>query len=71
MTDRLGFKPEFEKLLSTPELAEVTGLPEATIRYWRYMGTGPKSAKLGRRVVYRESDVRQWIDEQFAKGSAA
>jgi len=29
--------------------------------------TGPKSARLGRRVVYRERDVLAWIDQQFAQ----
>jgi len=31
----------------------------------RYCGKGPKSGKLGRRVMYRESDVVEWIDSQF------
>lgn len=54
------------KLLRLPEVAEMTGIPEATLRFWRHEGhTGPKSAKLGRRVVYREEDVLAWIDAQF------
>jgi predicted DNA-binding transcriptional regulator AlpA len=53
------------KLLRLPEVAEVTGIPEATLRFWRHEGRGPKSAKLGRRVVYREADVLAWIDAQF------
>ncbi len=44
-------------------------LSAATLRYFRHEGTkGPKSAKLGRRVVYRESDVLAWIDKAFADG---
>lgn len=54
-----------ERLLRISEVAEWTGIPEATLRYFRHQGTGPKSAKLGRRVVYRESDVQAWIDAQF------
>lgn len=30
-----------------------------------HMGTGPKSAKVGGRVMFRESDVMAWIDAQF------
>lgn len=41
------------------------GVPVATLRYWRHLGTGPKSAKLGRAIVYREEDVIAWVDEQF------
>ncbi len=54
-----------EKLLRLPEVAELTGLPENTLRFWCHQGTGPRSARLGRRVVYRERDVVAWIDEQF------
>lgn len=55
-----------DKLLTVTEVADMTRLPEATIRWFRHAGKGPRSAKLGRRVVYRESDVLQWIEEQFA-----
>ena len=37
-----------DKLLRLPEVAEMTGLPENTLRFWRHQGTGPKSARLGR-----------------------
>jgi hypothetical protein len=36
------------------------------VRYWRYQGTGPKGANIGGRILYRQSDVDAWIDEQFA-----
>jgi predicted DNA-binding transcriptional regulator AlpA len=59
-----------DKLLRLPEVAAMTGIPEATLRFWRSEGTtGPKSARLGRRVVYREADVIAWIDAQFAKSA--
>lgn len=58
------------KLLKLPEVAELIGVPEATLRFWRTDGgRGPKSAKIGRRVVYREADVLAWIEEQFEKGA--
>jgi predicted DNA-binding transcriptional regulator AlpA len=38
----------------------------ATVRYWRFQGTGPKGANVGGRVLYRESDVDAWINQQFA-----
>lgn len=55
-----------EKLLFIEETSEMTRLSENTLRFMRHQGRGPKSAKLGRRIVYRESDVQAWIDEQFA-----
>ena len=58
-----------DRLLTVSEVAEMTRLSAATLRYFRHEGTkGPKSAKLGRRVVYRESDVLAWIDKAFADG---
>ncbi|MDE0778926.1 MAG: helix-turn-helix domain-containing protein [Nocardioides sp.] len=54
------------KLLRVPEVAEMTGISENTLRHWRHQGTGPRSARLGRRIVYRESDVEGWIEAQFA-----
>ncbi|TIC84105.1 helix-turn-helix domain-containing protein [Nocardioides sp. GY 10127] len=54
-----------ENLLTIKQVADATGIPERTWRHWRLNGLGPRSAKLGRRVVYRESDVRAWIDAQF------
>lgn len=53
-------------LLSEDEVAELARIPKNTLRYYRHVGDkGPKWAKLGRRVFYRESDVLAWIDAQF------
>lgn len=54
-----------ERLLTTAEAAEVLRTPAATLRYWRHARIGPPSARLGRRVIYRESDITRWIEEQF------
>lgn len=59
-----------DKLLTVSEVAEISRLPEATIRWFRHVGKGPRSAKLGRRVVYKESEVLKWIEEQFAADAA-
>lgn len=56
-----------DRLLSIEEAAELTRMPVATLRYYRSKKIGPKSARLGRRVVYREADLLAWVDEQFAK----
>jgi predicted DNA-binding transcriptional regulator AlpA len=54
-----------DRLLTMEELAELLRRPVATIRYWRYLGTGPRGANVAGRVMYRESDVERWIAEQF------
>lgn len=58
-------------LLTVAEVAEITRLPEATLRWFRHVGKGPKSAKLGRRVLYRRSDVTDWVDAQFNADQAS
>jgi predicted DNA-binding transcriptional regulator AlpA len=58
------------ELLTLPEAAEVLRAPVATLRYWRHLGTGPRSFRLGRRVVYRLADVRAWIDAQDHRNDA-
>lgn len=60
-----------ERLLRIEQVAEWTGVSEHTLRYWRHAGKGPKSAKLGRRVVYRERDIQAWLDAQFDGTPAA
>lgn len=57
-------------LMREPEVAEMTGSPRGTLAYWRHRGIGPRWAKLGRRVVYRRSDVEAWINEQFEAADA-
>lgn len=53
-------------LLTTAEAAELLHVPVATMRYWRHLGTGPKSFRLGpKKVMYRRSDVEGWLMEQI------
>ena len=59
------------ELLLIEEVAELTRLPLSTLRFYRHRGDGgPQSFKLGNRVVYRRSDVEQWIEQEFAKATA-
>jgi predicted DNA-binding transcriptional regulator AlpA len=55
-----------ERLMRLPEIAEMTGIPVDTLRFYRQVGKGPKTFKLGRRVVAYESDVNAWIEAQRA-----
>ena len=51
-------------ILDTGQVSGLTGLPVGTLRYWRHANLGPASFSLGRRVVYRRSEVERWIAEQ-------
>lgn len=44
--------------------AYLGGLPEDTLRYWRYTGTGPRSYRLGRHIFYDVGDLDSWVAEQ-------
>ena len=57
------------ELLTITEAAELLRAPVATLRYWRHLGTGPRSFRLGRRVLYRSDDLRSWIDAQRGRGT--
>ncbi len=52
------------ELLTITEAADLLRAPVATLRYWRHLGTGPASFRLGRRVLYRRGDLNAWIDAQ-------
>ncbi|MGX5653284.1 helix-turn-helix transcriptional regulator [Geodermatophilus nigrescens] len=56
-------KPASE-LLTIAEAAQLLRAPVATLRYWRHLGTGPRSFRLGRRVLYRRDELHTWIDAQ-------
>ncbi|WP_159845762.1 helix-turn-helix transcriptional regulator [Nocardia sp. CY41] len=56
---------EEETYLRAKDCEALTGIPEATWRWWAHVGSGPASFKLGpRRRVWRKSVVLAWIAEQ-------
>jgi len=59
-----------QELLTIEEVSEATRLPVNTLYHYRATGQGPKSGKLGRRVVYRRSDLEAWIAEAFHDSDA-
>lgn len=55
---------EHDEMLSIDEAADFLRVPVATMRYWRYCGTGPFSFKVGRHVRYWRADLVLWRAEQ-------
>jgi predicted DNA-binding transcriptional regulator AlpA len=53
-----------DELLSMEEVADVARVPVATLRYWRHLGTGPRSFRIGRSVRYWRTEVFAWLDDQ-------
>jgi DNA-binding transcriptional MerR regulator len=57
------------QILGIEQLAEELNTSINTVRYWRTTGYGPKSARIGRRVVYRRANVDAWINAQFEEAT--
>lgn len=53
-----------DQLLTMDEAAEIVRVPVATLRYWRYLGKGPRGFRVGRSVRFWRSEVTRWLEEQ-------
>ena len=50
--------------LTAPEAANELGVSATTLTDWRAAARGPKYVKVGRRVLYRVGDLREFIAAQ-------
>jgi excisionase family DNA binding protein len=50
--------PEY---MTTTEVADLLRTPSETVRFWRHVGKGPRSFKVGRRVLYARADVLDYV----------
>jgi len=53
-----------DQLLTIGEVADIVRVPVATLRYWRHLGDGPHSFRVGRAVRYWRSEVLAWLHDQ-------
>lgn len=58
------------RVITTAEAARVLGLSESTLAKMRLNGNGPIYCKLGRRVVYRSSDLEQWLQSRTTRDTS-
>lgn len=54
------FENDRNYVLGDPEL-ELLG-PREKLAQWRHKNTGPAYYKIGRKVVYRGSDLNDWLE---------
>lgn len=59
-----------DEYLTTEEVAQQLRAPVETVRYWRHIGKGPASFRLGRRVLYAKADVEKFVAEARAAEQA-
>jgi hypothetical protein len=64
-------QPKAVKLLTLDEVAELLRKTPAQMRWLRHVGKGPRSAKIGGRVMYREQDVIDLVNDAFENQDAA
>jgi predicted DNA-binding transcriptional regulator AlpA len=55
------------RVLHMPEIRELTGMADGTIRSRYHGGTMPCVWKLGRRLVAWESELVAWLDDERAR----
>lgn len=52
-------------LLTKEEAAAFLHIPVNTLSHWVALNQGPRSAKIGRRRMWRKSDCEAWLNKQF------
>jgi excisionase family DNA binding protein len=60
--------PEY---MTTEEVAELLRTSPESVRFWRHSRTGPRSFKVGRRVLYDRRDVEAFIEAARDRGEQA
>lgn len=53
-----------ETLLTPDQTAERLCVAEMTLRKWRWEGKGPRFVKMGRKVLYRQVDLNDYVEGQ-------
>lgn len=59
------------RLLTMDEVGEMLRKSPAQMRWLKHNERGPRCAKLGGRVMYREADVIEWVNAAFETGESA
>lgn len=58
-----------ERFFTTEDVAARYHTAASTVRYWRHIGYGPKSTKVGRRHLYPETHLREFDAQLIAKSA--
>lgn len=51
--------------LNTNQTAELLLISPRTLEGWRLTGEGPAYTKAGRRVLYNQENVLDWLEERY------
>lgn len=50
------------RYMTTDEVADLLRTSPETVRYWRHVGKGPESIKVGRRRLYAVEDIEAFLE---------
>lgn len=56
-----------DEMLTIEEVSDLIRVPINTLRYWRHLGSGPRSFRLGRHIRYWKTDVVLWVTDQASR----
>ena len=57
-------------LLTTEEAGRYLRLSPRTLERYRVTGEGPRYLKIGRRVLYRKSDLDEWLKNKSRRSTS-
>jgi len=58
------------KVVAASEAARLVGLSTSTLAKLRLNGNGPVYCKLGRRVLYRPTDLEEWLQSRITRDTS-
>lgn len=58
-----------ERVLTQKQVSDTYGVPQGTLKAWRHEDRGPRSFLRAGRVVYRESEVAKFFQEEEASSA--
>ena len=68
-TDLRPLPSDPDALIRAADAPYYLGIAQQTMCRWRHEGNPPRFVRLGRRVFYRSSDLRDWIRSQVRENT--
>jgi predicted DNA-binding transcriptional regulator AlpA len=64
-TALLPIPEDSDFLISAAHAPDYIGIQRQTLARWRHEGFGPQWVRMGRRIFYRSSDLRAWVESRI------
>ncbi len=59
-----------DTLINPKHAARLLGISVRTLERHRLAGTGPRYARLGRLIRYRQNDLTEWVDQNVRNSTS-